>query len=193
MILRLIAITLIIGLLGGCERQRISYVSPEDYTNLSECWVDHLNNVRAFLIVAPDGDELIPYLISTNCRVLANDRDTTIMQHTNALRLAPDVALLSRPQWIGRPLISNYITDQTPNFRRAQIYAFNGRIELVSSPASNNFSIYKVSAINDLRRIPLSFEAFLEMSPEQLQQIYDRAISAETGPSTSTGERGPVN
>lgn len=190
MISRLIATTLIIGLLSGCVRQSISYVSWEEYTDLSACWADDLNNIRAFLIVAPMGDELVPYLISTKCRILDNGHDYTIVGYHNAIRLAPDGGLLSRPQWIGRPLLSNDTTDLIPDLRLAQIYAFNGRLELLPSPSHINYPRYKISAVNALRRLPLSIEAFLEMSPEKLQQLYDRAIAADSDATMSTDEPG---
>lgn len=66
---RLIAATLIVAVLAAsCEQPpTVTEVPPEQYADLSQCWLRDGGEMEAFLVLAGEGGLRVPWLVSMTC------------------------------------------------------------------------------------------------------------------------------
>lgn len=148
-------------LLSSCAShgRDLSVVDEQTYKNPSACWLESGNELRAFLVLAKDGRELVPYLVSAKCVVMAkyNNLGESTYDLISALRVSDDYHVLQAR--LGHIVADNVRTDLPAPEKNDLVYFVRG--SLVHQAGKR---YYKIGQIKELKYTRVSFGKLLSMS-----------------------------
>lgn len=168
---------LLLPFLWACasETGSLSTVSPNDYTNIRECWTNEDDRISGFVVIAKTREKSIPHLISAYCDIEADiyPSGKEFLEYLNAIYILGDDGLLERKGLYSEPLSSNAISHSPIPELNSSVFYFVGDLKL---ERNNNLDFYKIATVDIFTELDLNFGQFIEITP---QERYDLAKEFE--------------